>query len=127
MLHADLDVRPVATGLVAPTAKAFLGANDFLVLEKISGKVQRVTNGTLTGAVLDLPVNNLAQRGLLGITLHPGFATNHHVYLYWTESSTGGDSPLRDTTPLLGHRLDRFVWDADGLLDLAAANAGGNT
>src|SRR5215211_9038921 len=45
MLVPDLAVSPVATGLVAPTTMAFLGANDFLVLEKISGKVQRVTDG----------------------------------------------------------------------------------
>src|SRR3954447_6954426 len=83
MLVPDLDVRPVATGLVAPTTMAFLGANDFLVLEKISGKVQRLTDGVRTGAVLDLPVNNFGQRGLLGITLHPQFATNHYAYLFW--------------------------------------------
>src|SRR5947209_19850702 len=87
MLVPDPDVRPVATGLVAPTTMAFLGDNDFLVLEKVSGKVQRVTNGVLAGAVLDLPVNNYSQRGLLGITLHTQFATNHFAYLYWTESS----------------------------------------
>src|SRR3954469_1158158 len=115
MLVPDLDVRPVATGLVAPTTMAFLGNDDFLVLEKISGKVQRVTNGALTGAVLDLPVNSFSQRGLLGITLHPQFATNHLAYLYWNESTTGADSALPGTTPLLGTRLDRFVWDGSQL------------
>ncbi len=115
MLVPDLDVRPVASGLVVPTTMAFLGANDFLVLEKISGKVQRVTDGVRTGAVLDLPVNNFGQRGLLGITLHPQFATNHYAYLFWTESSTGADSAVVAQTPLLGNRLDRFVWDGSQL------------
>src|SRR5262245_51964160 len=116
MLVPDLDVRPVATGLIAPTTMAFIGSNDFLVLEKISGKVQRVTNGALTGAVLDLPVNNYGQRGLLGIALHPQFETNHFAYLYWTESSTGADSSLIPQTPLMGNRLDRFVWDGSQLV-----------
>jgi|GEM_PF-1374578 len=116
MLVPDLEVRPVATGLVAPTTMAFLGANDFLVLEKISGKVQRVTDGVRTGAVLDLPVNNYGQRGLLGITLHPQFVTNHFAYLYWTESSTGADSAAIPETPLMGNRLDRFVWDGSQLV-----------
>ncbi len=116
MLHPDLEVRPVATGLVAPTTMAFLGTNDFLVLEKVSGKVQRVTNGTLAGAVLDLPVNSYGQGGVLGLTLHPQFATNHYAYLYWTESSTGADSPVRGETPLLGNRLDRFVWTGSQLV-----------
>jgi aldose sugar dehydrogenase len=116
MLHPDLGVRAAATGLVAPTTMAFLGDNDLLVLEKISGKVQRVTNGALTGAVLDLPVNNHSQRGLLGITLHPQFATNHWAYLYWTESTTGADTSVPAATPLLGNRLDRFVWDGTQLV-----------
>ena len=37
-------------------------------------------------------MNNASERGLLGIALDPNFATNHLVYLYWTESSTGAVS-----------------------------------
>ena len=37
--------------------------------------------------VLDLPVNFASERGLLGITLHPNFASNGWVYLYYTRSS----------------------------------------
>ena len=92
MLHPLLGVRPVVTGLVTPTSMAFLGANDLLILEKISGRVKRVTDGAVVGAVLDLAVNSASERGLLGIALHPGFPTVPFVYLYWTESSTGADS-----------------------------------
>ena len=116
MLHPDLDVRPVVSGLVAPTTMAFLGDNDFLVLEKMSGKVRRVLNGALAGEALDLPVNNYGQRGLLGLTLHPRFATNRWAYLYWTESTTGADTGAPAATPLLGNRLDRFVWDGSRLV-----------
>ena len=94
---------------------AFLGANDFLVLEKASGKVQRVVNGALQGAVLDLPVNSASERGLLGITLHPQFAVNHFVYLYWTESSTGVDSTNLADVALLGNRVDRYLWNGTAL------------
>ncbi len=72
---------------------AFIGANDILVLEKASGRVQRVTNGTLQGPVLDLNVNSASERGLLGIALHPQFALNGWVYLFWTESSTQRRTP----------------------------------
>src|SRR5215471_1421614 len=58
MLVSNLGVRTVVSGLVQPTSMAFIGPNDFLVLEKASGKVQRVTNGTITGTVLDLAVNS---------------------------------------------------------------------
>jgi hypothetical protein len=33
------------------------------------------------GTVLDLPVNNVLHRGLVGIALHPQFARNGWVYL----------------------------------------------
>jgi glucose/arabinose dehydrogenase len=33
------------------------------------------------------------------------------VYLYWTESSTGADSTALADVPLLGNRVDRYVWN----------------
>src|SRR5262249_52367029 len=105
-------------------------------LEKATGKVQHVVNGAVTTA-LDLAVNNNSERGLLGIALDPAFASNHAVYLYWTQSAPppapgadphfptqirGPDNPQlgADTgnvlaTPLLGNRVDRFLWDGSAL------------
>src|SRR5215211_7376264 len=65
MLHPQLGVRPVVSGLDLPTSLAFLGANDILVLEKNTGKVQRVVNGVVQTTVLDLAVNFASERGLL--------------------------------------------------------------
>jgi len=115
ILHPNLEVRPVATGLITPTSIAFLGADDILVLEKNTGRVQRVMNGTVQGAALDLAVNFASERGLLGIALHPDFPTNPGVYLYWTESTTGSDTDVLADTPLLGNRVDRFVWNGSTL------------
>ena len=115
MLDPQLDVRPVVTGLVTPTTLAFIGAGDFLVLEKNTGRVERVTDGARQGTVLDLAVNFASERGLLGIALHPDFPGNPGVYLYWTESTTGSDSGVLSATTLLGNRVDRFVWE-DGSL-----------
>src|SRR5438046_295841 len=115
MLDPLLGVRPVATGLVAPTSIAFLGANDLLALEKISGRVLRVTNGAVAGVALDLAVNSASERGLLGVALHPRFPATPLVYLYWTESSTGADSAALADVPLLGNRVDRFVWNGSTL------------
>ena len=94
---------------------AFIGRNDFLVLEKASGKVQRVMNGALTATVLDLAVNSASERGLLGIALHPDFPVNPGVYLFWSESSTDADSTDVAEVPILGNRVDRFVWNAAAL------------
>ena len=110
-----LEVRTVVSGLSSPTTMAFLGENDILVLEKETGKVQRVMNGTIQSTVLDLPVNFGSERGLLGIALHPAFPTNPGVYLYWTESTTGNDTSVLSETPLLGNRVDRFIWDGSTL------------
>ena len=71
MLDPNLTVNTVLSGLNQPTTMAFIGDNDFFVLEKTTGKVQRVVNGVLTNTVLDLPVNGASERGLLGIALHP--------------------------------------------------------
>jgi glucose/arabinose dehydrogenase len=118
-----LTVRTAVSGLVQPTGLAFIGPNDMLVNEKASGRVLRVINGVVQGAVLDLAVNSGSERGLLGITLHPNFSVNGYVYLYWTESSTGADSTnLADlasiwasTEPVRSNRIDRFVWNGSTL------------
>jgi aldose sugar dehydrogenase len=119
-----LQVTTVLSGLAQPTGIAFLGPNDFLVIEKASGQVKRVVNGAVTAIVLDLPVNSNSERGLLGIALHPNFPANPSVYLYWSESSTGADSTVvtevgnpasafpPGTPQPLGNRVDRFTWNA---------------
>jgi aldose sugar dehydrogenase len=114
-LDRNLVVRTVTSGLTTPISIAFLGAGDMLVLEKDTGKVQRVVNGSVRGSVLDLAVNSASERGLLGIALHPRFATNGFAYLYWTESSTGADSGELADVPLLGNRVDRFRWNGTSL------------
>ncbi|HWR17931.1 MAG TPA: PQQ-dependent sugar dehydrogenase [Terriglobales bacterium] len=134
VLDKNLAVRTVVSGLNQPTSIAFLGTNEFFVIEKASGRVQHVLNGTVAGTALDLAVNNNSERGLLGIALDPQFATNHFVYLYWTcnapvpsdpffPSQTrcsdtpqmGADSTNVLGVPLLGNRVDRFVWNGTSL------------
>src|SRR5687768_17844936 len=102
VVDPNLAVRTVVAGLSQPTSMSFIGANDFLVLEKASGKVQRVVNGAIHSTVLDLAVNFGSERGLLGIALHPGFPADPGVYLYWTESTSGADTNVLSQTPLLG-------------------------
>src|SRR5262249_7624485 len=92
MVDPNLPGTPVVSGLDQPTSMSFLGPKDFLILEKATGKVQHVVNGAVVGTALDLAVNSASERGLLGIALSPNFASDHFVYLYWTQSSTGADS-----------------------------------
>jgi aldose sugar dehydrogenase len=115
VLDPNLTVKTAVDGLTTPISVAFLGPDDMLVLEKNTGQVKRVEDGEVTGTVLDLAVNFASERGLLGIALHPRFAANGFVYLYWTESTTGADSGELAEVPLLGNRVDRFHWDGSTL------------
>jgi uncharacterized repeat protein (TIGR01451 family) len=115
LLDQNLSVKRIVNGLDQPTSMAFLGANEFFVLEKATGKVQHIFNGQMLPVAIDLAVNNASERGLLGIALHPNFPATPFVYLYWTESSTGVDTSNTDEIPLLGNRVDRFVWNGSTL------------
>jgi len=116
LVDPHLAVRAVVTNLDTPTSMAFLRRNDLLVLEKNSGKVQRVIDGVIQPTpALDLAVNSASERGLLGLALHPDFPRNRGVYLYWTESSTGEDTNDLASVPLLGNRVDRFIWNGSAL------------
>jgi glucose/arabinose dehydrogenase len=105
MSDPTLVVTPLSTaGLSQPTTMAFLGPNDILVLEKATGRVRRVLNGTiLASPVLDVAVSNNSERGLLGIAIQAGAPPR--VFLYYTESTVDGGSPL-------GNRVYRYDWNA---------------
>ena len=108
-----LHVREVVSGLNQPTAMAFIGPGDILVLQKGDGRVRRVINGVLqTGQVLDVAVDELSERGLLGIALHPNFPATPSVYLYYTQSSTSGDT---SGSPL-ANRVYRYTWNGSALV-----------
>ena len=115
VIDPNLGVRRVVSGLVEPTTMVFLGSNDFLVLEKSTGRVMRVVNGVVQATVLDLAVNSGSERGLLGSATHPDFPENPRVYLYWTASSTGSDTAVLSQTPLLGNRVDSYIWNGKAL------------
>jgi glucose/arabinose dehydrogenase len=116
LVDNNLRVRTVAGGLITPITMAFIGSNDILILEKNTGRVKRVVNGVVQPiAVLDLAVNFMSERGLLGIALHPRFPANPGVYLYWTESLTGSDTDVFAQTPDLGNRVDRYIWNGSTL------------
>ena len=116
LVDPNLVLRTVAEGLNTPTAMAFIGENDILVLEKGTGLVRRITDGEIQpNPVLDLAVNSASERGLLGVALHPDFPDEPSVYLFWTESSTGADSTNLAEVPILGNRVDRFTWDGSTL------------
>jgi aldose sugar dehydrogenase len=80
----------VAGGLESPTAFAFIGPDDILLLEKDKGTVLRILDAeVLTEPVLDVNVANQVERGLLGIDVSENVSDNKtYVFLYYTEAET---------------------------------------
>ncbi len=91
-----LKLELVTSGLDFPTTMAFLGPNDFLILEKDTGLVKRVIDGkTIEKPLLQIDVSKKDERGLLGVAISEiktpdntnGTALNtnditHYVFLY---------------------------------------------
>jgi aldose sugar dehydrogenase len=115
VVDRNLEIKTVIDGLITPTTLAFLGPDDFLILEKNTGRVLRIQNGNIHSTVLQLAVNTASERGMLGIALHPDFPEDRGVYIYWTESLSGNVSGNVADVPLLGNRVDRFEWDGANL------------
>ena len=102
---SNLRVEPVVEGLEFPTTMAFLGPDDFLVLEKEKGTVQRVINGEmLPEPLLDINVATSQERCMCGVAVSKDIPGHTYVYLYYTEAESAdaediskGIDPLRNS------------------------------
>jgi len=87
----------VASDLQAPTDIVFPGGGTMWVTEQM-GKIKVIKNGKVTGVLLDVAdkmvdINkSYDERGLLGIALHPAFATNKKFYLYYSAPGNNGNN-----------------------------------
>jgi glucose/arabinose dehydrogenase len=88
-----LKVELLSQGLRSPTSMAFLGPSDILVLEKETGTVQRIINGSmLPQPVLQVPVSTTSERGMLGIAIAKHNNGPTYVFLYYTKLGGGTQS-----------------------------------
>jgi len=76
------------TGL--SNATAFVQAPDGRIFAaQQGGDLRVVKNGALlTPPMLSVAVDSSGERGLIGVTLHPNFASNGFVYVYYTSTDT---------------------------------------
>ena len=101
---SNLRVESVVEGLEFPTTMAFLGPDDFLVLEKEKGTVQRVTNGEiLPEPLLDVNVATSQERCMCGVAVSKHIPGHTYVFLYYTEAESTdaediseGKDPIRN-------------------------------
>jgi Glucose/sorbosone dehydrogenases len=95
---------------------AFVGPDDFLVLEKDKGTVIRVVNGRiLEKPLLDVDVANSVERGMCGIAVSKT-SSKTYVFLYFTEIN-GKDGDDRKGKEPEGNRLYRYELVDDRLVD----------
>jgi glucose/arabinose dehydrogenase len=123
-----LKVETVADGLEFPTTMAFLGPNDFLVLEKEKGTVQRIVNGImLPEPVLDVNVGVSQERCMCGVAISKDIPGHTYVFLYFTETEFADGEDVTQGNNPMGNRLYRYELVNDKLvnpkllLDLPAA------
>jgi glucose/arabinose dehydrogenase len=88
-LPAGFAEAAVATGLSSPTAMEFAPDGRLFVLEQ-AGDVDFVRANGSTWAAIHLNVDATGERGVLGIAFDPAFASDHFVYLYYTNPDAGG-------------------------------------
>ncbi len=94
----------IADNLDIPWDIAFLPDNTLLVTER-PGHVLHIDPATGSRTEIPVTVGARGEGGLLGIVLHPQFATNHYVYLYLSSGGTGETK----------NKIDRYTYVNDTL------------
>jgi len=100
-----------ATGLGQLTDFRFLPDGRIVLVSK-TGEVRiRLTDGTLVNAG-SFPVDTESEKGLLGVEVHPSFATNSTLFFYYSRSDGSGG------TDLDRHRIVTLVLGTDNKIDV---------
>jgi aldose sugar dehydrogenase len=106
----SIRVEKVLTGLELPTSMAFIDNDDIIITQKDNGRVRLVSNGVLQPQpILEVPVANNSERGLLGVAIANGTTTSSdtmNVFLYYTE-------PIGEQ---VRNRLYKYEWTGTGNL-----------
>jgi glucose/arabinose dehydrogenase len=101
-LPADfVETQITGNGLSNTTAMALHPDGRIFVCQQ-TGQLRVIKNNVvLTTPFITLNVNSSGERGLLGVTFDPNYATNRFVYVYYTA-----------TTPTIHNRVSRFTANA---------------
>ncbi len=116
----------VATGMANPTAMTVAPDGRIFICQQ-NGAVIVFKNGAkLPTPALQLSVNTSGERGLVGITLHPSFATNGAVYLYYTlpNGSRNRVSRFYMKGDIIDPATEQIIWDLDALSSSPYHNGG---
>jgi glucose/arabinose dehydrogenase len=113
----DLRIELFTDGLAKPTSMTFVDNDTIMVLEKDTGSVRVVNNGTLEkDPVLSVRVDAKAERGLLGIDILKRnigqTRIDDYVFIYFTEdmNKNTGEESVRN-------RIYRYNWNGTNLFN----------
>jgi glucose/arabinose dehydrogenase len=102
VLDAGFTDSTYATGVSGATAMAFAPDGRLFVCQQ-TGALRVIKNGVLlTQPFTTVSVDSANERGLLGVTFDPAFATNGWVYIYYTTPQNG-----------VHNRISRFTASGD--------------
>ncbi|MGZ3419433.1 MAG: PQQ-dependent sugar dehydrogenase [Polyangiales bacterium] len=108
------DATQYATGLGQLTDFKFLPDGRVIAIEKAgTARVRDKTSGMWTVAAT-FPVSTTSEQGLLGVEVHPNFATNKLLFFYYSANAADGGSDLDR------HRVVSIPLKDDGTLDMAS-------
>ena len=99
-------VAQATSGLTNPTEMEIAPDGRIFVAQE-EGTIRLVKNDVLlsTPVATLTGVDSYSERGLLGITVDPGFATNHYLYLYYTAGT--------NNSPTSHNRISRLTLNGD--------------
>jgi glucose/arabinose dehydrogenase len=97
-LPAGFSQSIVAGNLGSPSAMDVLPDGRVLVTSQ-TGQLRVIKNGKLLRTpFLNISVDDAGERGLLGVTHDPNFATNHFIYLYHTVPAANGAAAFNEVS-----------------------------
>lgn len=135
----DTSVTVAAKGLTVPWEVVFLPNGDTLISER-SGSLRRISARD-SGVLPIAGVQQTSEGGLLGLALHPDFAQNQWLYVYYTTNTSVGlmnvvdryrlhHDTLMEKTEIIGdipaasnHDGGRIAFGPDRLLYVATGDA----
>ncbi len=92
---SDPGLEPVATGLAFPTNLAFLPDGTIVYGEKDTGRIRLLSPEGNDRVAARLPVLGGAERGLLGLAVHPRFPEEPWLYVYLSDARTARNVLVR--------------------------------
>lgn len=128
------------SGLQYPVAFEVAPDGRFFITEKGDGSTSNPSqksriqvysaSGTFTNTFYNLSdsVNSGGERGVLGIALDPGFATNHYVYVYYNHRRNGDERIrlVRFTEAANTGTNPTLIFDLDVADNMTGNHVGGN-